>query len=70
MNRRELRARLIWLSEALEAGDNGTALAVVLDLLDELADPVPPARCPDCGLPFEAPGLVARHLSIVHGRAA
>ena len=70
MKRRDLRARLIWLSEALEAGDNGTALAIVLDLLDDLADPVPPARCPDCGLPFEAPGLVVRHLSIVHGRAA
>ena len=70
MNRRDVCGRLIWMSEALEAGDVGTALSVLLDLLDELADPVPAARCPDCGLPFEAPGLVVRHLSIVHGRAA
>ncbi len=65
--RRELRARLVYLSEALEDGDLETARAIVLDLLDELGGAIRPSgRCPECGLAMW-PGQIPGHRSNVHG---
>ena len=64
--RRELRARLLFLAEAIEAGDYGLALDIARDLLDELGGVVrPSSSCPECGLEMW-PGELPAHRSNVH----
>ena len=61
----DIVARLIWVAEALEAGDIGAAQAVLLDLLDELRPSDQRPRCPECGLRMW-PGELPKHVSVVH----
>ena len=64
----DVTARVVYLNEALEAGDLGLARDIVRDLEDELVRQVRQkrSRCPVCRLDLTWPGLVARHLAIVH----
>ena len=66
----DVRARIVRIVDALEDGEYRLALDIARDLENDYPPVDDRARCPDCDLPFDAPGLVIRHLSIVHGRAA
>ena len=61
-------ARVVYLNEALEAGDLGLAHDIVRDLEDELFARARRhrARCRVCGLDCGWPGLVEKHVGVVH----
>jgi hypothetical protein len=61
----DIVARLIWIDEALGAGDVRTAHAVLLDLIADLRPKDVRAACPECGL-RAWPGQLAAHRSNVH----
>ena len=66
MKRRELRARVVFAREAVEAGDTPTALAVLHDLETELGmTPRPATSCRFCGLRDWA-GVIERHERVIH----
>ena len=67
MTRRELRARVVFAREVLEAGDTPTALAVLHDLETELGTSPRAATsfCRFCGLEDWA-GAIQRHERVVH----
>ena len=62
-----IRARLVFLAEAIEAGDYGIALDVARDLDDDYAPRQEPGkvRCRFCPV-TDWGGLVQRHERIVH----
>jgi hypothetical protein len=64
----DVAVRVVYLNEALECGDLGLARDIVRDLEDELMRRLPRrrARCPVCGLDCDWPGLVVKHMAIVH----
>ena len=68
---RDVTARVVHLGEALDAGDFELARDIARDLEDELAKGTPrtSTRCPVCGLDCRWPGLVVKHVAIVHPKA-
>ena len=68
---RDVKARVVYLGEALDAGDFMLARDIARDLEDELAkrSPRTSARCPVCGLDCRWPGLVVKHVAIAHPEA-
>ena len=59
-------ASVIRIREAIEDGDLEYAAGLARDLEHDLAPRRRRHRCPVCALPFEWPGLVQRHVAIVH----
>ena len=66
----DVRARIVRIVDALEDGEHGLALDIARDLEDDYPPVDDRARCPECGLAFDAPGQIPAHLSNVHWRAA
>lgn len=63
------RAAVAAAVEALEAGDDATALTILLDQLEADGPTDRPFRCPHCPAAYEWPGQLQHHLFIAHPMA-
>ncbi len=64
----DVAARVVFLNEALEAGELGLARDIVRDLEEDLAAQVRRrklSRCPVCGL-NDWPGAIEKHVAVIH----
>jgi uncharacterized membrane-anchored protein len=59
-----IAARVIRAREAIVDGESGVALAILVELERELAEPERSLRCPDCSLTFRWPGERDRHFAV------
>jgi hypothetical protein len=64
----DVTARVVRLNDALEDGDLDLARDIVRDLEEELVLRLPRrrARCPVCGIDCSWPGLVVKHMAVIH----
>lgn len=65
MNRLPIIAAL----DALEAGDQDLAVAILLEALEDASAPPSGARtfsCPECRVDYEFPGLLEQHRILFH----
>ena len=58
-------AAIIRALDALEAGDQNEAVAILLGALED-GPTERPCVCPECGLGFEWPGLLDHHQRFSH----
>lgn len=60
------RLAIVTALEALEAGDQDLAVAILLGALEDGPRAPGPYACPDCQVDYEFPGLLEWHRILFH----